>query len=293
MRCCAGAWCRSRGPPTRTWPSGSTRSAHSPTRWSTASCLRPAPGTRAGPGARHRRRGACHPRELPPVGHRGRLSHRAAGLGPGRRHVLRPGPRLRGNEDPHAQRGAPGHCEPRGDPVRRDRIGVHGAPSDPRPVPQGAARRDRAARQAATGDDAGGLSRPARAPPVEPRHHGHDTARRLRRIVAPPGLRPARPPRRPAGRRTGRGAGPGRGALGAHVRGHTRGRLRHRAERSLLGRAPGRREGGAGASPRLAGAASPLRRLVEAPRFVEAFERWLNRIWSSGCEAAMQTYASA
>ena len=33
--------------------------------------------------------------------------------------------------------------------------------------------------------------------------------------------------------------------------------------------------------------------LVEAPRFVEAFERWLNRIWSSGCEAAMQTYASA
>ena len=33
--------------------------------------------------------------------------------------------------------------------------------------------------------------------------------------------------------------------------------------------------------------------LVEAPRFVEAFERWLDRIWSEGCEAAMRSYASA
>ena len=33
--------------------------------------------------------------------------------------------------------------------------------------------------------------------------------------------------------------------------------------------------------------------LVEAPRFVDAFERWLGRIWSKGCEAAMQAYAKA
>ena len=33
--------------------------------------------------------------------------------------------------------------------------------------------------------------------------------------------------------------------------------------------------------------------LVEAPRFVEAFERWLGRIWAEGCEAAMQAYVTA
>ena len=31
--------------------------------------------------------------------------------------------------------------------------------------------------------------------------------------------------------------------------------------------------------------------LVEAPRFANAFERWLDRIWSQGCEAALRTYA--
>lgn len=32
--------------------------------------------------------------------------------------------------------------------------------------------------------------------------------------------------------------------------------------------------------------------LVEAPRFVNAFERWLNRIWSDGCEATLQAYTA-
>lgn len=33
--------------------------------------------------------------------------------------------------------------------------------------------------------------------------------------------------------------------------------------------------------------------LVETPRFVNAFERWLNRIWSDGCEATLQAYTAA
>ena len=33
--------------------------------------------------------------------------------------------------------------------------------------------------------------------------------------------------------------------------------------------------------------------LVEAPRFVKAFEGWLDRIWSEGCEASLQAYATA
>ncbi|MDE0713818.1 MAG: mannitol dehydrogenase family protein, partial [Gammaproteobacteria bacterium] len=33
--------------------------------------------------------------------------------------------------------------------------------------------------------------------------------------------------------------------------------------------------------------------LVEAPCFVNAFERWLNRIWSDGCEATLQAYTAA
>ena len=33
--------------------------------------------------------------------------------------------------------------------------------------------------------------------------------------------------------------------------------------------------------------------LVEAPRFAKAFERWLDGIWSDGCEAALHTYTSA
>ena len=33
--------------------------------------------------------------------------------------------------------------------------------------------------------------------------------------------------------------------------------------------------------------------LVEAPRFARAFERWLDTIWSDGCEAALQAYAAA
>lgn len=33
--------------------------------------------------------------------------------------------------------------------------------------------------------------------------------------------------------------------------------------------------------------------LVESPRFVNAFERWLNRIWSDGCEATLQAYTAA
>ena len=33
--------------------------------------------------------------------------------------------------------------------------------------------------------------------------------------------------------------------------------------------------------------------LVEASRFTGAFERWLDRIWSDGCEAALQAYAAA
>ena len=33
--------------------------------------------------------------------------------------------------------------------------------------------------------------------------------------------------------------------------------------------------------------------LVEAPRFVNAFERWLNRIWTDGCEATLQVYTAA
>ncbi len=32
--------------------------------------------------------------------------------------------------------------------------------------------------------------------------------------------------------------------------------------------------------------------LVEAPRFVDAFGRWLDRIWSDGCEATLQAYAA-
>ena len=32
--------------------------------------------------------------------------------------------------------------------------------------------------------------------------------------------------------------------------------------------------------------------LVEAPRFADAFERWLDRIWSDGCEASLQGYAA-
>ena len=31
--------------------------------------------------------------------------------------------------------------------------------------------------------------------------------------------------------------------------------------------------------------------LVEAPRFADAFERWLGRIWSHGCEATLRAYA--
>lgn len=33
--------------------------------------------------------------------------------------------------------------------------------------------------------------------------------------------------------------------------------------------------------------------LAESPRFVNAFERWLNRIWSDGCEATLQAYTAA
>ncbi len=33
--------------------------------------------------------------------------------------------------------------------------------------------------------------------------------------------------------------------------------------------------------------------LVEAPRFAAAFERWLNRILSDGCEASLQAYATS
>ena len=33
--------------------------------------------------------------------------------------------------------------------------------------------------------------------------------------------------------------------------------------------------------------------LVKAPRFANAFEHWLGRIWSDGCEAVMQAYVSA
>ena len=33
--------------------------------------------------------------------------------------------------------------------------------------------------------------------------------------------------------------------------------------------------------------------LAEAPRFADAFERWLDNIWSDGCEAALQAYATA
>lgn len=33
--------------------------------------------------------------------------------------------------------------------------------------------------------------------------------------------------------------------------------------------------------------------LVRASRFVDAFEHWLERIWSEGCEAALQAYVSA
>ena len=33
--------------------------------------------------------------------------------------------------------------------------------------------------------------------------------------------------------------------------------------------------------------------LIEAPRFAGAFERWLDRIWSDGCEASLQAYATA
>ena len=32
--------------------------------------------------------------------------------------------------------------------------------------------------------------------------------------------------------------------------------------------------------------------LAEAPRFAGAFERWLDRIWSNGCEASLQAYAT-
>ena len=33
--------------------------------------------------------------------------------------------------------------------------------------------------------------------------------------------------------------------------------------------------------------------LVEAPRFAKAFERWLDTIWSDGCEAALEAYTTA
>ena len=33
--------------------------------------------------------------------------------------------------------------------------------------------------------------------------------------------------------------------------------------------------------------------LVEAPRFADAFERWLDAIWSHGCEAALEAYVNA
>ena len=33
--------------------------------------------------------------------------------------------------------------------------------------------------------------------------------------------------------------------------------------------------------------------LVEAPRFVTSFERWLDGIWSDGCDAALRAYATA
>ena len=32
--------------------------------------------------------------------------------------------------------------------------------------------------------------------------------------------------------------------------------------------------------------------LAEAPRFADAFERWLDRIWSNGCEASLQAYTA-
>ena len=33
--------------------------------------------------------------------------------------------------------------------------------------------------------------------------------------------------------------------------------------------------------------------LIEAPRFADAFERWLDRIWSDGCEASLRAYAAS
>ena len=32
--------------------------------------------------------------------------------------------------------------------------------------------------------------------------------------------------------------------------------------------------------------------LVESSRFADAFERWLDRIWSEGCEASLHAYAA-
>ena len=33
--------------------------------------------------------------------------------------------------------------------------------------------------------------------------------------------------------------------------------------------------------------------LAEAQRFAHAFERWLDRLWSDGCKATLEAYASA
>ena len=68
--------------------------------------------------------------------HRRRLLRRASPLGPRRRHLLGPCPRLRDDEDPHPQRGSSDHCESRRDPVRRDHFGMHGASPDSCPVRQ-------------------------------------------------------------------------------------------------------------------------------------------------------------
>ena len=137
------------------------------------------------------------------------------------------------------------------------------------------------------------LSRPSRAPVLESRHRGHDAARRLRRIVAPPGLRPADSPRRPPDRRAGGGACAGRGVVGAHVRGHARGRLRHRAERLRAGtrsRPPQGRRG----SVRARGWSSAGSMATSSRRHASwrRSSAGCTESWSDGCEAALAAYAA-
>ena len=296
-RCCARPSCRWRGCPTRNWPTGSTPTAPSPTRWSTASC-RP-PGRRNWHWCKE-----FGIDDAVPVTHEnfrqwviednfcaGRPDWDKAG-GP----VLRQGPRLRGAEDPHPQ------CRPPGDRERRPScMGVEtiaeimAHPTAPRLLPQGcAAKRSCRMSVPVPGHDARAICRADRRAVRQPEDRRHHPPRRLRRLVAPPGLRSADGARRrsrPAPRSTGWrwSRPPGAGCAPAPARTAAVIEPNDPFWEALHERAELARE-----RPRLwLEMRNTYGDLADDSRFADAFTDWLTRLLADGLASTLDRYLAA